>query len=435
LSKIKSLYTFKEGKVRLNLHPGQAKAWRSDARYVFILAGTQGGKTSFGPWWLHREITNKGSGDYLAVTANYDLFKLKMLPEIKAIFCDILKIGRYWRGEKVIEIANLHTGEFLAKNADDEMWARIILRSAASKGGLESSTAKAAWLDEVGQDEFKLDAWQAIGRRVSLNIGRILGTTTLYNFGWMKQLIYDQWKKGDKEIDVIQFDSTLNPLFSKNEFKRASRKLPEWKFNLFYRGEYSRPAGMIFNDYSDSYVRWGGHKIKPFKIPVNWPVVIGIDPGATNTAKIWVAINPSSKKAYVFREELSGDKTTKQHTKEVIDKAVKNKESLIGWYIGAISEKQQRLDYEDNGATPVFEPPVSDVEAGIDRIIALLKEFRIFFFDNCTGLLEQLQSYSRTVDTFGNVMPAIKDKTKYHFVDALRYAVVGVEQPTGVFFA
>lgn len=42
-----TLYSVEDGKLKLSLHPGQARAWRSDARFVFMLAGTQGGKTSF----------------------------------------------------------------------------------------------------------------------------------------------------------------------------------------------------------------------------------------------------------------------------------------------------------------------------------------------------------------------------------------------------
>jgi hypothetical protein len=35
------------GRVRLTLHAGQTRAWDSSRRFVFVIAGTQGGKTSF----------------------------------------------------------------------------------------------------------------------------------------------------------------------------------------------------------------------------------------------------------------------------------------------------------------------------------------------------------------------------------------------------
>src|SRR5262245_59920458 len=99
------LFTIASGKLTLDLHPGQTEAWDSTARFVFIIAGSQSGKTSWGPWWLWREIMNRGSGDYLAVTATFDLFKLKMLPEMRNVFEHTLRIAHYWSGDKILEIA------------------------------------------------------------------------------------------------------------------------------------------------------------------------------------------------------------------------------------------------------------------------------------------------------------------------------------------
>ena len=42
-----TLWRIEGEQVKLSLHTGQAKAWRSDKRFVFVIAGTQGGKTSF----------------------------------------------------------------------------------------------------------------------------------------------------------------------------------------------------------------------------------------------------------------------------------------------------------------------------------------------------------------------------------------------------
>ena len=91
-----------KGKAQLFLHPGQEKAWDSNRRFVFVIAGTQSGKTTFGPWWLYREIDRCGAGDYLAVTATYDLFKLKMLPEMLRVFVDWLPGWNYQKSERVI---------------------------------------------------------------------------------------------------------------------------------------------------------------------------------------------------------------------------------------------------------------------------------------------------------------------------------------------
>ena len=344
--------------VDLRFHEGQARAWRSARRIVAIISGSQGGKTSFGPWWLAREIEQGGPGDYIAATATYDLFKLKMLPEMRVVFEDTLGVARFWSGDQILELCE-HTwhapsgmwvpqrGAFRATRSSDPMWARIILRSASSPGGLESATAKAAWLDEAGQDEFPLTAWEAVRRRLALSRGRILITTTPYNLGWLKHQVYDRWLRGDKTIDVIQFASILNPAFSREEFEERRQEMDDWKFRMFYEGQFERPAGLIYSAFIDKYKHEGGHKVAPFRIPLEWPRWGGIDPGAVHHAKVWLAYDPTTSVYYLYRESLAGEMSTSEHAEDI--RSYPDHERVVLWFAGQKSEKQQRLDYEAAG--------------------------------------------------------------------------------------
>src|SRR5436305_14072646 len=103
-------------------------------------------------------------------------------------------------------------------------------------------TGKAAWLDEAGQKKFRVGSYDAVQRRMAIHQGRILITTTPYDLGWLKQRIYDPWQAGDERIDVIRFESIENPAFPREEYDRAKRELPRWKFDLFYRAIFTRPA-------------------------------------------------------------------------------------------------------------------------------------------------------------------------------------------------
>jgi hypothetical protein len=89
------------GVLRLNFHRGQTLAWDSKKKWVFLLSGTQGGKTSFAPHWLEREIREKGPGDYLAVTATFPLLRLKMKPEFLYVFETLLKLGTWHEADKI----------------------------------------------------------------------------------------------------------------------------------------------------------------------------------------------------------------------------------------------------------------------------------------------------------------------------------------------
>lgn len=420
------LYEIGQGVVWLNLHAGQMQAWDSAARIVAMIAGSQGGKTSFAPWWLYREITRRGAGDYIAATASYDLFKLKLLPELRNVFEHTLKVARYWSGDKILELANPVTGEFEANRADDPMWGRIILRSAVSSGGLESTTAKAAVLDEAGQDNFDIDAWDAVQRRLTLHQGRILIPTTPYNMGWLKQQVVDR-ADSDDSIELIQFESIFNPAFPRDEFERLRATMPSWKFNMFMRGLYTRPPGMIYTDFKDEYRERGGHKVKPFELPAQWPRYVGVDPGVIHTCKVWMAHDEGNDILYIYREQLGDRKPASEHAQEALQLARNNNETVARWAVGSKSEVYHREDWQSAGAWGVTEPSIVDVEGGIDRVIARLKTGRLFIFDTCTGTLDQFGTYARELDKSGEPTDKIKNKATYHYLDGVRYGVLSVD--------
>lgn len=403
------LWSYDGTKLTVTPHAGQLQAWDSAKRFIFIVAGTQSGKTSYLPLWLDREIREKGEGDFLAVTATYDLLKMKFLPELQNYFVHLFG----WQESK--------SEKTIYRQYKPRMFTRIICRSADAEGGLESSSAKGALFDECGQDGVKVGAWEALQRRLSLSQGRVLAGTTPYNLGWLKTQVYDKWRSGDKDIQVIQFKSTMNPSFPLEEYERARRTLPTWKFEMFYNGEFSRPAGMIYEDFSQNHI------VPSFEIPANWPRYFGVDFGAVHTAKIWIAQDPSSQCYYLYREALDGNLTTLEQVNSV---KKYNEYNLLGWG-GAKSEVQQRKDWGAAGLQ-IKEPPVWEVESGINRVIALLKEKRLFVFDTCTGIIDEFGTYSRELDVNGQATEKIKDKSTYHRLDALRYVASGMNARTKI---
>lgn len=392
--------------VTLHLHAGQTAAWNSERRFLFVIAGTQSGKTSFGPWWLHREIMRKGAGDYLAVTATYDLFKLKMLPEMIRVFEGFLgEQGWRWVASDRLLIS-------------DKLKVRIILRSAEAEGGLESTTANAAWLDECGQDRFRVDAWLAVLRRLALAQGRVLGTTTPYNLGWLKREIFDRWRAGDQDYHVIQFKSIQNPAFPLAEYEAAKARMPAWKHRMFYDGQFERPAGVIYDCFDDAE-----NVVDDFALPLPWPRRVGIDFGGVNQALVWVAEDQATGTYYVYRESLRGGMSTREHVQEALRHATS--ERVVLWMGGAPSEEQQRRDWAAEGIR-VVRPRIADLEAGIDRVYDLIKSRRLRVFRSCVGLLDEIGRYSRKLDDNGQPTEAIEDKDTFHRLDALRYVASGL---------
>lgn len=412
------------GELDVHLHPGQAKAFLSKARFVIVCAGTQGGKTSFGPLWLFNEIRNRGPGDYLVATPTFPLLQLKLLPEFLRFFEEKLKLGRYVGSPaKVFTFSDAGAQRTFGYRPD--VPTQVFFGHAQDPDSLESATAKGAWLDEAGQKKFKRGSWEAILRRLSIHQGRVLVTSTPYSaFGWFKSELHDRAKAGDPDYDWIRFESIMNPAFPREEWERARASLPAWKFDLMYRGMLTRPAGLIYDCWDDDQ-----HVTPPFTIPDTWPRYVGLDFGGVNTAAVFLAEEPAKGDAepvyYLYREYHEGERTAREHARALLEGEPRTP-TVVG---GAKSEGQWRKEFRAGGL-PVREPPVSDVEVGIQRVYGLIKAGRLRVFDTCEETLNQLRTYARELD--GNDQPTekIEDKETFHLMDALRYVATHVNRAT-----
>lgn len=427
-----------DGEMQYLFHRGQWLAWNSLKRFILVLAGTQSGKTSFGPTWLHREIQLCGPGDYMVVTPTHILSELKLLPEFLWLFEHIYQLGKY-KTHPFRHFKLSKEGEIRMFGHVQDTPTNIIFGYAQNPNSLESATAKAIWCDESGQKEFKLASWEALLRRLSLSQGRVLHTTTPYDLGWLKQKLYDVFHAAKRLgaehplIDVISFDSTENPAFSQEEFKRAEADLPKWKFDMFYRGRFSRPAGMIY----DCFER-DRHVIAAKEIPEEWQRFVGVDFGGVNTAAVFLARDPKpihlgARDRYhytLYKEYLAGGRTAGEHASAMLEgepfvrdlyKPVPNWEHRRPIAVGgAKSEDQWRLEF-GKGGLAIAVPPVSDVEVGIDRGYALLKNNEVSILAECEKIIAQFETYTRELDENNEPTEKIASKETFHLLDAYRY--------------
>ncbi len=414
-ARVTDIYERRGDRVILDLHPGQTRTWDSLKRFPTMLSGSQGGKTSFGPHWLKREIDICGPGDYLAVTATFPLLTLKMLPEFLKVFRDLYNLGTYNDSHKVFEY-------YYDKTNTRSPRTRIIFASAANPESIESATAKGAWLDELGQKQFRLGSWEAINRRLAIHQGRGLITTTPYGLGWQKQEIFDRWEddlkaKRESDFDIIQFDSTMNPAFSTAEFERARRLLPTWKFNLFYRGRYDRPAGLIYDCFETAQrIR------RPWnKPPAGWMCYVGHDFGQNNTAALWFAQDPATGFLYVYREYLAGGLSSAGHAAKFIE--LSEGENILRRTGGALTNEEGYRDAYTAAGWPIIAPTLKGVNAGIDRVYGWFKTQKIFIFDDLRETLDDLDTYSYKLDDKYQPTEEIEDKQDFHLMDSMRYAL------------
>jgi hypothetical protein len=411
-----------DGRLRFHFHRGQWRAWESAKRFVLVLAGTQGGKTVFGPPWLWREIRARGPGDYIGAAPTFPLMNLKMLPEFLGLFQGTLRLGDYNASARRFTFSPDGCRVTFGHVPDEPT--HVFFGHAQDPDSLEAATAKAAWLDEAGQKKFKVGSWEAIQRRLSIHQGRALLTTTPYDLGWLKQRLWDPWKAAGRRhrlIDVIRFESTENPAFPREEFERARASLPAWKFNLFYRAIFTRPAGLIYDAFDEA-----AHKVPRFRIPDNWPRCLGLDFGGVNTAGVFYAKELNGRgeetgRLFAYREYKAGRRTAREHAE-----ALRRGEPMLPLCVGGSkSEGQWRSEFSTAGL-PVREPAVTgpdSVEVGIDRVYGTHKRGELLVFADLAGYLEEKLTYSRVVDEAGEPTEEIDDKNAFHFMDAERYII------------
>jgi len=401
----------------LSPHPGQYAALSSNARIILLLAGTQGGKTVTGPAWLHQEIARRGPGDYLVVTPSYPLLERKALPEFRRYFETTLRLGRYVASPSRRFVFS-GAGELRTFGRNSSVPTQVLFGHADDPDSLEAATALAAWLDEAGQRRFKQASYEAILRRLSLARGRVLITTTPYGAGWLKRTLYDPWERAGgthPAIDVIQFDSLRNPSFPPEEYARARRELPPWKFDLFYRGHFSRPAGLVYDCFDGAR-----HVVPSFTPPPHWERALGLDFGGVHTAALFDAIEPrldgAPERIWLYREYLAGSRTAAQHRAALLAGEPRLPDAVGG----SAGEGQWRAEFAAAGL-PVRASPLRSVEVGIDRVYGAIARDEVRISASCTGLLDELSRYARVVDEAGEPTLAIADKQTFHRLDALRY--------------
>lgn len=419
-------------KLTLDFHEGQRKLWYSTARFSAAIAGAQSGKTVAGPPFLCREIQRRGPGDYLVVSPSYKLLARKALPAFRRYFEDLLDLGTYHAAAAEFRFSEDGARRIFGDTAPGQPSLRepttVFFGHAQDSESLESATVKAAWLDEAGQKSFKLESWEAILRRLALHQGRVLITTTPYNLGWLKQKVWDRWKSGDPDYLVVNFPSTANPAFPKEEAERARRDLPYWKYAMFYLGLFTRPAGLIYDSFDETR-----HKVPRYEIPDHWPRYLGLDFGGVNTAGLFYAAEPGTQRLYLYREYKAGSRTAKDHAKYLLEG-----EPMIPTCVGGSkSEEQWRKEFR-SGGLPVQEPPISDVEVGIDRVYGAHARNEIFVFEDLAGYLDEKLTYSRELNEQGEPTEKIEDKETFHYCDAERYVMsklrtgYDVHAPVGV---
>jgi hypothetical protein len=388
----------------INLLPGQANILTdSNSTVVAAIAGTGGGKTVLGYWWMHSRMEAYPGNSWGMAEPTFKMLGRIILnssdPGRPALFDYFKLVGHdpQWISKQDLILGTNH--------------GQVYLGSADNPDSMQGAAVKGYWLDESGQ--MKSLAHDTARQRVSMMEGQVLHTTTPYNLGCLKTDIWD--KRFEKGTHVETWRSIDRPGFPLERYEDERRRLPSWRFAMMYDAKFERPAGLIYSSFNESICL-----INRFLIPESWLIYTGHDFGPDNPCALFYAQDPSTGNFYLWHEYLPGPGlSTNEH--------VINFKKITAGYItikrvggNKSTEGEIRQGYTAHG-WPISEPKLGHVEPRIDKVIGMHQLSKIFVFRDLRNYLDEKRSFSRELDENGLPTMKIKDESHFHCMSAEQY--------------
>jgi len=386
----------------IHLLPGQANILTDFKSFILAaVAGTGGGKTILGYWWLLSRLQKYPGNTWMVVEPTYSMLSKVILetsdPERPSLIDFFRQAGIYLDYRAVDRIVYTTNGKVYLYSADDP-------------NSMQGAAVRGAWLDEAGQ--MSLLAKETAIQRCSMMGGQLLLTTTPYDLGWLLHDIVE--KDGQEGIHVERWRSIDRPGFPRESYEMARRNMPSWRFHMLYDAQFERPAGLIYETFNESAC-----VIDRFPIPKEWLLYVGHDFGPDNPAALFVAQDPSTGQFYVFDEYLPGAGVSVHERVEEWKRRTKgyNVVKRVG---GNPQEEETRQAYNAHGWV-ITKPKISHVEPQIDKVISLHQLNKVMVFKDCVHYIDEKRTFSRKLDDMNQPTKDIKDENRFHLMACDRY--------------
>ena len=419
-------------------HVGQLPIWmEEDAHQLFMIAGTQGGKSNIGPPWLHREILRavaKRPGQDSAFGIVTPTFRMAMQLDV-----GISRMLQFYRQVYGFSEDIIFRKKYLTIDLHEVgIPAFIYAGSAERPRALQGSRLEAVWMDEAGMIP-KPAIFYETSQRLR-GEGRMLVTTTPYLVGaWLMDFM-KKAEEGDEDILCVRYPSIVNPFYSLAQWEMAKHQWPAWYFNQRCGAMFEQPHGLVYPDVT---------YVDPFTIPRNWKRILGIDPthgGPDEFAGVWIAIDPNTGTWYIYRTFYKSCRppptaldTTVRLPSDMLDEIHKMcvydewNEDMQQMDQTEDREKLDRIFYDPSA--PWLELSLqtmfSDTEnfkadpqhAGIIEVGRAFKTQQLVVFDNLIDYHHEQTHYAYPVNEYGETEKDEPKDSFNHLMDATRYAV------------
>lgn len=394
----KVLWEDVDGVRLINLHKYQNEAKKDKvSRYIFMIAGSGGGKSSFAPIWLYERMAGRPGSIAMFVEPTFKMLNNIAIPLVIAFF----------RGTPA-------EGQFIAKTMTYHSKMGDILFISADKPDLmEGLHVDFIVADEIGQ--YRRRAWVVLSNRITLKDGQLLGITTPYNLGWLYREPYQEWKKNriphHGGYHFIQFPSTANPAINKGDIEMKRKEMSASEFAMRYEGEFSQARGLVYQ-LPDGSVRMVPE-------PTIEEVFVSVDFGFGDPT-VFLYSYIKDNRIYFFKEYVANATLYEEHVNANLSLFMKyNIRNVFYDPSNPQGAFEMRKCFEEAGLITKWHPARSDILDGIRKVKKILMTGNMFFDSGMSTTLDEFENY-----VFDEKNGEPKDESN-HTLDCVRYFVQG----------
>lgn len=423
----------KEVKINLGIpHAKQREFMESRAKRKVVRAGRRAGKTRASAMMAARAFLRGRRVLYTAPTSEQtDAFWF----EVITILDPLINL----KNERGFSVSPLKV------NVQERYIERI-----GTKNRLKAKTAwnadsmRGDYADLLIFDEFQLtneDAWDVIGAPMLMdNNGdavfvytppslRSAGVSKARDPRHAAKLFKAAQADTTGRWQAFHFTSHDNPYISQDALRDllASGEMSKQSYRqeILAEDDEIQTTWLVYGNFNEMVC-----KIPRFEIPPNWSVYSGHDFGQANPAGLFFAQVrlplPSCAPPYMrlndlvcFKEYLPHGMGAPQHVlafKEIV------KGHTVARSVGGnvTSEEQTRQLYGLHG-WPISAPTITHVNAQIERVIGLMELNKVYVFNDCTNLIEELMNCMWELDNENRTTNKVKDEARFHLLACARY--------------
>lgn len=330
-------------------------------------------------------------------------------------------------------LGDLHEGSHEFRIKQEYGGGVVAFRNLDDPSKYLSSEFASILVDELTKN--KRDVFDFLNMRMrwpGISETKFIGATNPGEIGhsWVKKL----WI--NKDFSEEKYDPNdfvfIKSLYKDNKFidisyEKQLDSLPESMRRAYKDGDWDVFSGQFFTEFRQDH-----HVCEPFKIPEDWPRVIGLDYGySAPSALVWLAYDRAFKTLYLYRELYMKGLTYNDLANEIIKSGDKARLIIADPAIFA------KKDSPISGATQMQDTLGKDYKiwpAKNERVIGwgavreYLKTYeidgvvkgRLRIFDTCRNMIRTFPElvydkiHTEDVDSEGDD----------HLADALRYAIM-----------